>query len=81
MHVAFDARLNEDECRGDTTRTVREMEAEATAFVVSPTVGLSMKTRCGNYIHLSRGGKDTLAESVEHVQRAANILAALKPLT
>jgi hypothetical protein len=70
--------LHKGERRGETTKTVRETEAEAVAFVVSQVAGLDTKTRASDYIHLYRGDKETLAESLEHIQRAATtILTAL----
>jgi hypothetical protein len=70
--------LHKGERRGETTKTVRETEAEAVAFVVSQVAGLDTKTRSSDYIQLYRGSKETLAESLEHVQRtAATILTAL----
>jgi hypothetical protein len=70
--------LHKGERRRETTKTVRETEAEAVAFVVSQVAGLDTKTRSSDYIQLYRGNKETLAESLEHVQRAATtILTAL----
>ncbi len=65
--------------RAETTKRVRETEAEAVAFVVCEAIGL----KAGNsadYIQLYSGDKETLAESLEHVQQAsAEILAAITP--
>ena len=61
------------------TKTVRETEAEAVAFVVGKSVGLNPSTASADYIHLYHGNAALLTESLEQVQRtAAVILAALK---
>jgi hypothetical protein len=65
--------------RAETTKRVRETEAEAVAFIVCEAIGLSASNSV-DYIHLYSGDKDTLAESLDHVQRAsAEILAAIMP--
>jgi hypothetical protein len=78
-HEAGHSLLHMQERRADTTKRVRETEAEAVAFVVCQAVGLSAGNSV-DYIHLYSGDKDTLAESLDHVQRAsAEILAAIIP--
>jgi hypothetical protein len=62
--------------RGKTTRTVRETEAEAVAFVVSSAVGLDVGTSSSDYIQLYRGTPDTLAESLALIQGAAAAILA-----
>lgn len=60
------------------SKTVRETEAEAVAFVVSHAIGLSARTASADYIQLYAGSKDTLLASLDRVQRAASqILTAL----
>jgi len=67
------------ERRTATTRTVRETEAEAIAFVVGTTIGLNNGRASADYIHLYHGNAALLAESLEIIQRtAAVILSALK---
>ena len=62
------------------SKTVRETEAEAVAFVVSEAVGLTTGTSSSDYIQLYRGDTDTLKESLEAVQKtAAAIISALHP--
>ncbi len=61
-------------------RTVRETEAEAVAFVVGEAVGLQVGSASADYIQLYRGDKETLAASLDRIQRtAAEILSALFP--
>jgi hypothetical protein len=54
-----------------TSKTVRETEAEAVAFVVCHALGLDCSTRSSDYIHLYRGTAETLAESLQLIQRTA----------
>ena len=76
-HETGHALLHGKERRCETTKTVRETEAEAVAFVVCEAVGLEAQSSA-DYIHLYSGSKETLAESLEHVQRVgAEILAAI----
>jgi hypothetical protein len=66
--------------RTATTKTVRETEAEAVAFVVGKAVGLITGTASADYIQLYHGNASLLAESLEVIQQTANvILAALEP--
>jgi hypothetical protein len=62
-----------------TTKTVRETEAEAIAFVVSQTIGLDTGNAAADYIHLYHGNAALLAESLEVIQRtSALILSAIE---
>ncbi len=56
------------------SKTVRETEAEAVAFVVSHAVGLDTGTAATDYIQLYQGSKETLAESLDRIQKAANCI-------
>jgi hypothetical protein len=72
--------IHKSERRTATTKTVRETEAEAIAFVVSKAVGLETGTASADYIQLYNGNASLLAESLEVIQKAsAVILAALEP--
>jgi antirestriction protein ArdC len=76
-HETAHSLLHMQERRAETTKRVRETEAEAVAFVVCEAIGI----KAGNsadYIQLYSGDKETLAESLEYVQRASSeILAAI----
>ncbi len=62
------------------TKTARETEAEAVAFVVGHAVGLDVLSASRDYIQLYRGEVATLAESLDRIQRTATlILSALDP--
>ena len=79
VHELAHEMLHKAERRTQTTKTVRETEAEAIAFVVSKAVGLQTGTASADYIQLYHGNASLLAESLEVIQKAsAVILAALK---
>jgi len=70
--------LHKNERRRETTKTVRETEAEAVAFVVCQAIGLDTGTAAADYIRLYNGDADTLGESLDAIQKAAaEILAAI----
>ena len=71
--------LHKAERRTATTKTVRETEAEAIAFVVSQTIGLDSGRASADYIHLYHGNAALLAESLEVIQKtSALILSAIE---
>ena len=53
------------------SRTVRETEAEAVAFVVCQAVGLEATNAAADYIQLYLGSKETLFESLQRIRAAA----------
>jgi len=80
VHELAHEMLHKADRRTVTTKTVRETEAEAIAFVVGKAVGLQVGTASADYIQLYHGNASLLAESLEVIQRAsAVILAALEP--
>jgi len=82
VHEAAHEMLHKAERRTATTKTVRETEAEAVAFVVGKAVGLVTGTASADYIHLYHGNASLLAESLEVIHETSNIiLAALEPPT
>src|SRR5258705_2283670 len=79
VHEASHELLHKCSRRTATTKTVRETEAEAIAFVVSQTIGLDAGNAAADYIHLYNGNAALLAESLEVIQRtSALILAAIE---
>ncbi len=79
VHELAHEMLHKAERRTATTRTVRETEAEAIAFVVSQTVGLDAGRASADYIHLYHGNAALLSESLEVIQRtSALILSAIE---
>ena len=80
IHETAHELLHKAERRTATTKTVRETEAEAVAFVVGKAVGLVTGNASADYIQLYHGNASLLAESLEVIQQTANvILAALEP--
>ena len=77
--MGLPSRLHKSDRRSTTTRTVRETEAEAVAFVVSTTIGLDAGRSSSDYIQLYHGNAELLAESLEVIQRtSALILSAIE---
>ena len=68
--------LHRTDRRNETSKKVRETEAEAVAYVVCRAAGLDCSTRCSDYIQLYRGDQDTLQESLDHIQRVASSIIA-----
>jgi len=80
VHETAHELLHNSERRTVTTKTVRETEAEAVAFVVGKAIGLVNEDASASYIQLYNGNASLLAESLEVVQQTASIvLAALEP--
>jgi hypothetical protein len=80
VHELAHEMLHKAERRTATTKTVRETEAEAIAFVIGKTVGLETGSASADYIQLYHGNASLLAESLEVIQQtSAVILAALEP--
>lgn len=64
------------------SKTVRETEAEAVAFVVCHAFGLDAKTRSSDYIQLYRGCAETLAESLDLIQKTtAGMIEAINAVS
>jgi hypothetical protein len=80
VHETAHELLHRSDRRTATTKTVRETEAEAVAFVVGKAVGLVNEEASASYIQLYKGNASLLAESLEVIQQTASvILAALEP--
>ncbi len=73
VHETAHEFLHKAERRTATTKTVRETEAEAVAFVVSKAIGLNANTSAA-YIQLYHGNAELLMESLEVVQQAASVI-------
>ena len=80
VHEVGHELLHRTERRAETTRTIRETEAEAVAFVVSHAVGLDGAEASTSYIQLWNGDSQTLTESLHFIQETASqILTAISP--
>jgi antirestriction protein ArdC len=70
--------LHRGDRRNNTTKRVRETEAEATAFVVCHAIGLDTGSAACGYIQLWNGDAQLLIESLRYIREAAStVLAAL----
>lgn len=79
-HEMAHALLHFSERRADTTKCIREIEAEAVAFVVAEAVGLNTHAASCDYVKLYGGDEQTLARSHDHIQRASTkILCRITP--
>jgi len=79
VHELAHEMLHKAERRTATTKTVRETEAEAVAFVVGKAIGLEAGRASADYIHLYHGNAPLLTESLEVIQKtSALILAAIE---
>jgi len=63
--------LHSRDYRREASKTVKETEAEAVAFVVSQSIGLETGTAAADYIQLYDGDADTLADSLDRIQKTA----------
>lgn len=82
VHEVAHVILKHSERHIQITKTVRETEAEAIAFVVSKAIGLKTSTASADYIQLYHGNAALLTESLELVQQtAAMILGAVQQQT
>jgi len=78
VHELAHELLHRGDRREQTSRRVRETEAEATAFVVCHAIGLETGSAAADYIQLWNGDKETLTNSLTYIQKAASqMLAAL----
>jgi hypothetical protein len=78
VHEVAHEMMHRDERRSSTTKRVREIEAEAVAFVVCNAIGLETGSAAQDYIGLYGGDAELLSESLEYVQRTATqVLSAI----
>jgi len=78
VHELAHELLHRGEDRKDISKTVRETEAEAVAFVVCQAIGLETGTAASDYIQLYDGKTETLAASLDRIQKvSAEIIAGL----
>jgi antirestriction protein ArdC len=80
VHELAHEMLHRSEDRRTLSKTVRETEAEAVAFVVSEAIGLDTNTAATDYIQLYAGDRETLAGSLDRIQKTASaIISASMP--
>lgn len=63
--------LHRGDRRKTTTRVIRELEAEAVAYVVCRAAGLDAIRHSADYIQLYTGDQEMLTASLEHIRRVA----------
>jgi antirestriction protein ArdC len=83
VHELAHSDMHFGERRTETTKRIRETEAESVAYVVSTAIGLDTGTSSSDYIGLYGGDSKLLIESLEYVRTTASrILDAIerKPL-
>ena len=73
VHEYAHLRLRHSERRTTITKTVRETEAEAVAFVVAKAIGLNPNSSA-SYIQLYHGNAELLMESLEVVQQTSAVI-------
>lgn len=56
------------------SKTVRELEAEAVAFIVGQAIGLDNQTASTDYIRLYNGDAEQLVASLDRIQKTAAVL-------
>jgi antirestriction protein ArdC len=77
-HEAAHELLHRAQQGEENSKTMRETEAEAVAFVVCQAVGLDTNSASADYLSLYGGNKETLAKSFGRIQRtAAGIIEGL----
>lgn len=70
--------LHRGDRRAQTTKVIRETEAEAVAYVVCRSAGLECSTHASDYIQLWNGDEEVLLQSLELIRDvAAHIITSL----
>lgn len=79
-HEVAHARLHFSARRAETTKCIRETEAEAVAFVIGQAIGLETYSASWDYVKLYDGDKETLAQSLQYIQQVSTeILSGITP--
>ena len=71
VHELAHERLHHGDRRSETTKTVRETEAEAIGFIVSNAFEIDARNHSTDYIQLYNGDSETLRESLGFIQSTA----------
>ena len=78
-HEAAHELLHRADQGTENSKTVRQTEAEAVAFVVCQAIGLDTNSASADYLSLYGGNKEVLAKSLGRIQRtAARIIEGLQ---
>jgi antirestriction protein ArdC len=82
VHEVAHSEMHFGDRRRETTKRIRETEAESVAYVVCSAIGLETGTAAQDYVGLYGGDSKLLVESLQYIQQAANrILTAITPET
>ena len=76
VHELAHELLHRGDRREQTSRKVRETEAEAAAFIVCHAIGLETGSAACDYIQLWNGDKETLTNSLTYIQKATSQMLA-----
>jgi antirestriction protein ArdC len=80
VHEVAHSQMHFGERRRETTKRIRETEAESVAYVVCSAIGLETGSAAQDYVGLYGGDSKLLLESLQYIQQAANrILTAITP--
>ena len=80
VHELAHEMLHWNDQRLVTTKTIKETEAEAVAFIVSNAIGLDCDFAASDYIQLYDGTAETLEASLDAIRKTASeIIAAISP--
>ena len=80
VHEVAHSELHFGDRRAETSKRIRETEAESVAYVVCSAIGLETGTAAQDYVGLYGGDSTLLLQSLQYIQQAANrILAAITP--
>lgn len=74
VHELAHEMLHRDHRRAQTTKRVRETEAEAVSFVVCNGIGLETGSAAQDYIQLYEGDAKLLTTSLEHIRQTATCI-------
>lgn len=74
VHELAHELLHRGDRRQETTKVVRETEAEAVAYVVCRSVGLDCSTQASDYIQLYSGDQQILMQSLELIRGVASAI-------
>jgi hypothetical protein len=80
VHEVAHSEMHFGNRRSETTKRIRETEAESVAYVVCSAIGLETGTAAQDYVGLYGGDSKLLLESLQYIQQTANrILTAIAP--
>ena len=72
VHEVAHELLHKGDRRKETTKSIRETEAEAVAYAVCSAVGLDDDSRAADYIQLHQGDSEKFQQSLEFIRKTAS---------